>query len=366
MKAIAITPGKGEPHFIEIPKPEITSDNQIILETLQVGICGTDRAEINGGRAMAPKDKNELIIGHEMLGRVLTAGDKAGSVKQGDIGLFSVRRGCGNCFPCNHSRNDFCETGDYLERGIKGLNGYQTEFIIDDSPYFVKVPDEIISIGVLIEPMSIVEKALDQALQIQKLRLPDASIPGWPNRINVLIAGLGPVGLLAALILRLKGANLFGLDIVEANSPRAMVIKDLGGTYINGKEVKTSDIDNKFGRFEIMFEATGIAQLEFQLIESLNANGVYVITGIPEDKKPISVLGGEIMSQLVLNNQIVLGSVNAGLEHYKMAVNDLVAANRKWPKITGNIITEKVKHEDFTRAFAFIQDEIKTVIEWKQ
>jgi len=366
MKAIAIIPGKGSPHFIEIPKPQITNDTQIILETLQVGICGTDRAEISGGRVIPENGKSELIIGHEMIGRVIETGSRVSSTKPGDFGLFTVRRGCRKCYPCNNGRSDFCETGDYIEHGIKGLDGFQAEYVIDDEEYFINVPAEISSIGVLVEPMSIVEKALEQALQIQAVRLPDSEIPDWPKGVNVLIAGLGPVGILAALILKIKGANLYGLDIVEEDSPRAMVIRDLGGTYINGKEIKTKDIDDHFGKFEIVFEATGVTKLGFQLVETLNINGIYIITGIPEDKKPISILGGELLRNLVLNNQIFLGSVNAGNDHYNMAVDHLLTANREWPEITGSIITEVVNHQDFTRAFAFIEDEIKTVIEWKK
>lgn len=366
MKAIAITPGKGSPHFVDIPEPEIKNDKQLIVETLQVGICGTDRAEVTGGRAMPPAGKNELIIGHEMLGRVTQVGAQVKSIKEGDLGLFTVRRGCGKCYPCNHNRNDLCETGDYLERGIKGLDGFQAEYIIDDEDYFIKVPDEIKSVGVLVEPMSVVEKAISQALKIQDNRIPDSDIPAWPAGVNVLIAGLGPVGLLAALILKIKGANLFGLDIVDEDSPRAMLIKDLGGTYINGNHIKTKDIDDHYGRFEMLLEATGISKLEFHLFESLNTNGIYIITGIPEGDKSITISGDELIRNLVLNNQVVLGTVNAGIEHYKMAVEDLQTASRKWKNITESIITEKVNFEDYSRAFSFISDEIKTVIEWKQ
>lgn len=366
MKAISITPGKGEPHFIDIPEPQISNDYDIKLETLQVGICGTDRAEISGGKVLAEPGRKELVIGHEMLGRVVETGAKVTLAKPGELGLFTVRRGCGKCYPCQHERNDMCETGDYSEHGIKGIDGFQAEFIVDEEKYFIKIPESISSIGVLVEPMSIVEKAIDQALDIQKVRLPDTQIPEWPKGVNVLIAGLGPVGLLAAIILKIKGVNLYGLDIVENNSPRAMVIKQLEGTYINGKKIRTKDIDDEYGKFELVFEATGITKLEFQLVETLSNNGVYMITGIPEDKEPITILGGELMKNLVLNNQIFLGSVNAAPKHYRMAVDDLLIAQRNWPDITSDIITEKVSVDEYTRAFTFIQDEIKTVIVWRE
>lgn len=365
MKAIAITPGKGSVHFIEVPEPQILNDTDIILETLQVGICGTDRAEVEGGRAIPENGKKELVIGHEMLGRVVKTGSSVQAAKAGDLGLFTVRRGCGKCYPCRNNRSDFCETGDYLERGIKGLDGFQAEYVSDDEKYFVKVPEEIASIGVLVEPMSVVEKALEQALGIQRLRLPDTKLHNWPKDVNVLIAGLGPVGLLAALILKLYGANLFGLDIVEEDSPRALALTNLGGKYINGKRVKTKDIDDQFGHFEILFEATGVAKLEFDLIESLNINGIYIITGIPEDNRQLNISAGEFMRNLVLKNQIIIGTVNAGPEHYNLAVTHLLAAQKNWNSITENIITEKVNYKEMNKAFSFIDDEIKTVVQWE-
>ena len=125
-----------------------------------MGICGTDREEVSGGRAQAPEGQKELVIGHEMLGQVVSAGSSVTRVKAGDYAVFTVRRGCGECACCLMNRADMCQTGKYRERGIRGLDGYQTEFVVDREQYIVQVTAELEPVGVLMEPLSVVEKAI--------------------------------------------------------------------------------------------------------------------------------------------------------------------------------------------------------------
>lgn len=366
MKALAITPGKGDLRLIEIEEPAVTDKKDVKVEILQTGICGTDRAEVNGGRADAPDEENKLVIGHEMFGRVVETGRDVKSVKPGDYAVFTVRRPCSICLPCNLQRSDMCSTGLYSERGIKGLHGYQCQFVVDKEEYIIKVPEEIKSIGVLTEPMSVAEKAIDEAIALQLKRLPGFDAEDWFKSSRVLVAGIGSVGLLAAFILGLKGAEVYGLDIVDENSPRPSILKEMGGKYINGKDVSAENIDDICGEMDMIFEAAGVAKLEFQLIDALGINGIYMLTGIPEDSHPVSISGDELIRQVVLKNQILLGSVNASRRHYEMAVNDLKEAGRKWKGLIEKMITEKVPLEEYKRAFENSSpDEIKTVVEWK-
>ena len=195
MKAIAIVPGTAGSRLVERPEPSITTQDEIKIRIIRVGICGTDREEVSGGRADAPDGQKELVIGHEMFGQVVGVGSSVARVKPGDYAVFTVRRGCGECASCMMNRADMCQTGRYRERGIRGLDGYQTEFVVDREQYIVQVPAELEPVGVLMEPLSVVEKAIDEALRVQTVRCPDAAtIPDWLHGRRCLVAGLGPGG----------------------------------------------------------------------------------------------------------------------------------------------------------------------------
>lgn len=367
MKAIAITPGKGNVELINVAEPVIGAPGEIKLEVMEVGICGTDREEVEGGRADPPTNEDRLIIGHEMISRVVDTGTGSGKFKKGDYALFMVRRPCGHCGPCNLGRSDLCMTGDYLERGIKGLHGYQSEYVVDREEYLIRVPENISGLGVLTEPMSVVVKAIDEAVLLQASRLPKADEETWLKGKRTLVAGLGPIGLLAAFVLKLRGAEVSGLDIVDESSPRAAILKEIGGEYINGKSIKTDKIDDRYGSMDFIFEATGIAELGFNLMDALGLNGMYVLTGIPSGERPVSIQGSVLMRNLVLKNQVMLGSVNAAKKHYEEAVSELVKLKAKFGASIEKLITERVKYTDFTRAFEINSpDEIKTVIEWRK
>jgi|SRR5690625_337722 len=367
MKAIAIRPGKAHSlELIERPEPEIEAPDQIKLRVLRVGICGTDREEVAGGRADAPEGARQLVIGHELIGEVIDIGDEVREVEIGDLATFTVRRACSRCQPCAIDRSDMCQTGEYRERGIRGLDGYQTEFVVDTERYVVRIPRELEASGVLTEPLSIVEKAIDEALRIQFSRLPAAlSTPDWIRGRRCLIAGIGPVGLLAALALRVRGATVCALDIVPEDSPRPQWLKKIGGRYLNGKEIEPAQIRKSQGPFELLFEATGVPTLAFDLLETLDYNGIYIMTGIPGNDKTIPLPAAEMMRDLVLDNQILIGSVNAAKGHFQLAVDDLTTANERWPGLLEELITSQHRPEE---ARALLEDhptdEIKATIEW--
>ena len=366
MKAIAIVPGKTGISVVDVEEPQVQNDNQIKMKVLQVGICGTDREEVEGGRADAPPGEKKLIIGHEVFGRVVETGPGVHSVKNGDFGVFSVRRGCGKCAACNNNRSDMCLTGDYTERGIKALDGFQAQFVVDEEQYFVKDPDEIKDLGVLTEPMSVAAKAIDEAMIIQKARVKDFDgTDSWLKGKKALVGGVGAVGLLAAFALRLRGAEVYGLDIVDEDTLRPQILKKIGGHYIDGRKVKTINFDEEIGEMDFIFEAAGFAALQIELIDALAINGIYVSTGIPGGKRPIQIDGADLMRQLVLKNQVVLGSVNASPEHFKIAVSDLVGAKEKWPNEITRLVTERVLYSEFEKALKASPDEIKVVVEWE-
>lgn len=368
MKAIAIVPGTKTINMVERTRPSLAGADGIELRVVRVGICGTDREEVAGGRARPPDGQPELVIGHEMIGQVTAIGSSVTRVKAGDYAVFTVRRGCGRCLPCAMNRSDMCVTGDYAERGIKGVDGYQADCVVDGEAHVVRVPPEIEPVGVLTEPLSIVEKAIDEAVRVQMARLPDAlASPNWLFGRRCLVAGLGPIGLLAALVLRLRGADVYGLDVVDSTTARPRWLEGIEGHYLDGRQVEAGHVGDQSGTYALIVDATGIAPLEFNLLDALDINGVYVLTGIPGGDRPIELPGASLIRRLVLRNQVMLGSVNASRDHFQQAVDDLVHASLRWGDHITGLITNRYACEDFECALdQHGVDEIKVVIEWHE
>ncbi|MGD9597839.1 MAG: glucose 1-dehydrogenase [Steroidobacteraceae bacterium] len=366
MRAIAVIPGQRDLRRVDRPEPLVESDRGVKMRIVRVGICGTDREEAAGGRALAPAGSKDLVIGHEMFGRVIEVGSDVTRVKTGDYAVFTVRRGCGKCRPCSLNRPDVCLTGEYRERGIWGLDGYQAEFAADHEQYAVRVPPELAAVGVLCEPLSVAEKAINEAMLVQSARMPEVA-PGraWFAGRRCLVAGLGPIGLLGALALRLRGAEVWGLDIVDAGSARPRWLEKIGGRYLDGRSVAAGRIDSTLGEMELILEATGVPSLVFNLLDALGQGGVYVLTGIPGGARSIQIPGAELVRQLVLYNQVMIGSVNAAPAHWEMAVGDLAEARKLWGDHVAQLISHRHPADDFAAALDHHgSDEIKVVLEW--
>ena len=366
MKAIAIVPGTRTVHLIDRPEPSVAGPDDVKLRVVRVGICGTDRDEAAGGRAKAPPSHEDLVLGHEMFGQVVDVGRAVTLVKPGDYAVFTVRRGCATCRSCAMNRSDMCQTGLYAERGIWGLDGYHSEYVVDRERFVVRVAPELEAVGVLAEPFSVAEKAISEAVHLQLTRLPDSATSlDWLSGKRCLVAGLGPIGLLAALSLRLRGAEVWGLDVVEATTARPRWLNLIGGHYVDGRQVTPDHPIDQTGTFDVIVEATGIASLEFDLLDALAMNGVYAVTGIPAADRPLNIAGARFMRSLVLRNQLMVGSVNASRDHFQLAVNDLVLAEARWPHRVADLITHRHSYEDFDTAFQHHGvDEIKVVLEW--
>ncbi len=363
MKAIAITPGKAGVRLVQRPEPALATPTQVKLRVVRVGICGTDHEEIAGGRAEAPAGAGELVIGHEMMGQVAAVGAGATRVGVGDYAVLAVRRGCGACANCALERSDMCQSGRYRERGIRGLDGYQAEFVVDEEAYITRVPAELAAVGVLLEPLSIVEKAIEEALRLQRVRDPQAAVtPDWFLGRPCLVAGLGPVGLLAALALRLRGGEVTGLDIVDAASPRPRWLAALGGRYLDGRSspAQAGQPDQS-----LIVDASGFAALEFSLLHRLAPNGMYVLAGIPGGNQTLEIAGAALLRHLVLGNQALLGSVNACRGHFQLAADDLGRGQRRWPGLLERLITHRLGPEAFVASGGVVPPEaIKQVVEW--
>lgn len=355
MKAISLISSTAKVELIEKEEPQIQLRDQVKLKVLEVGVCGTDRELVSEGKAVTPVGENNLILGHEMLGVVTEVGADVKTFKPGDHAVVVVRRSCGRCNACLKGRSDMCYSDGYLERGIKGQHGFHAEYVVDQEQFLIKVPDDILSCGVLCEPMSVVQKALEEMIAIQRARLPDWSTREDLSEKRVLVVGLGSIGLLAAIALRLRGFKVYGQDIVDPNSKRVKILEAIGGVYVDGS----------IGTVDLIVEAVGNAKLDFDLFQSLGANGGYVIAGIPKHESVFSIEGGHLIRELVLKNQVILGCVNADAKHWQLAIQDLVQAQSKWPGVVEQLITARVAKERFKELISMASgEEIKCVLVW--
>lgn len=357
MKAIALDLHTKIVSIVDRPIPQIEKPDQVKVKVLQVGICGTDREEMAGVRGDAPKGEHALIIGHEVLAEVVQVGANVQSLKPKDLAVVIVRRPCNSCEMCKRNCADLCQSGLYMERGIKQLHGFQAEFVVDEEKYMFAIPPGLKPLAVLTEPTSVVEKAIDRACRIQCAREPVDPDPfKWLKGKKALVAGIGPIGLLGAMVLRLRGADVVGLDLAAPDSLRPRLLEAMGGRYSKASMQE---------EFDIILETAGVAQLEFELPKYMAPCGIYAVVGIPKSTT-LSIDGGRMITDLVLKNLVMFGSVNAAHEHFKQAIIDLAAAQKKWPGVIEQFITSKTSYQQFQQVIKrHNPNEIKAVIDWE-
>jgi len=210
MKAVAVFPSSKQVKIIDHPEPSISSATDVKLRMIDVGVCGTDKEIVSFQYGTPPQGSEYLVIGHESLGEVVQTGPGVKTLKKGDLVVMMVRRPCDHpqCVACRVGRQDFCYTGDFTERGIKGRHGFMTEYVVDDEKYMNLVPGNLRDVAVLVEPLTIAQKAIEQLWQVQA-RLPWAcpAEAGKPAQFchNAVVLGAGPVGLLGAMALGCRG-----------------------------------------------------------------------------------------------------------------------------------------------------------------
>ena len=371
MRAVGLVPKTGKLEVIDVAQPAIQQPDQVLLQMLEVGVCGTDREIARGELGAAPHDHDHLIIGHESLARVAAVGSQVREVREGDLVVATVRRGCGRCPSCLHGAVDFCTTGEYIEHGIKQLNGFMTEYVVDQAQFLIPLPAELRAIGVLLEPLTVGEKAIEQALRILR-RLPfppgqldrDHSAADWGVGLRALVAGSGPISMLGAMILRAHGAEVTVIDRSDDDNLTTKLIHKIGAKHLNGANIATEGLDDQLGQVDLIFEATGAAGFSFNLIDALGVNGVYVFTGIPGGDKTETVPAASLMRQLVLNNQAIFGSVNASQQNFVQGVADLGRFRTLWGDAVDSLITGRVALEQFMDAIQPpVKGGIKSIVE---
>ena len=367
MKAVAVIPGGREVRLLEEESPRLTAPTHVMLRMLDVGVCGTDREICAFQYGTPPADSAHLVIGHESLGEVVDVGPGVSRLARGDLVVPMVRRPCphAHCAACRAGRQDFCFTGDFAERGIKSLHGFMTEFVVDDERYMHVVPAALREVGVLVEPLTIAEKALIQVDQVQQ-RLPWACAfdPGKPRQAchRAVVIGAGPVGLLGAMALVARGFDTTVYSRELPPNPKADLVASLGARYVSAQDTSPDGLAQQIGNIDLVYEATGASAIAFEMMKVLGANGIFVFTGVPGRKAPIEVDTDVIMRNLVLENQVVFGTVNAGAEAFEAAVRDLALFQDRWPAAVRALITGRHSVEAYRDLLVGPAQGIKNVL----
>jgi threonine dehydrogenase-like Zn-dependent dehydrogenase len=271
-------------------------------------------------------------------------GPSVSRVRRGDLVVPTVRRPCPHerCVACRQGRQDFCYTGDFTERGIKQRHGFMTELVVDDESFMNVIPAEIRDVAVLVEPLTIAEKALAQVRQVQR-RLPwgcaGSRSSDGARCHRAVVLGAGPVGLLGAMALAVEGFEVTVFSREPAGGPKAALVESLGATYVSGATDSVEMLAAKVGNIDLVYEAVGASALAFEVIEVLGVNGVFVFTGVPGRRQPVTLDTDLLMRNLVLKNQVVFGSVNAGRDAFEAAIRDLGKFVERWPEATRSLVT---------------------------
>lgn len=331
MKAITVVPGTEHSLSLrDVPDP-VPERGELLLRVQKVGVCGTDEDIVNGFYGEPPPGSPYLILGHESLSRVQEAEPDSG-FKKGDLVVPTVRRNCPeNCLNCRSGESDMCLTGHYKEHGIKGLHGFASELAVSDSHFVVKLPESLSEVGVLLEPLTIVEKGIGQSFIIQNSRMK------WHSK-NALVLGSGPVGLLATALLGLMGLSVTTVARRPADSPKARLATSTGATYVNVGDTPLSAMED---RFDLVFEATGSTSVAMEAQNLCGTNGVVSFVGIYKPQAETED-AGKVFTNLVLGNRVYFGSVNANISYFQRGAGDLVRIREKWGGFLEGIMTDRV------------------------
>ena len=360
MRAVGVIPKKREVAlFDQHVMPSLSAPGHAKIRVIEVGICGTDREICSFAYGTPPDGSDYLVLGHEALGEVMEVGAGVTRLKVGDLVVPSVRRPCphDHCPSCQVGRQDFCFTGDFTERGIKMVHGYMTEFFVEDEQHLNLVPAELRDVAVLVEPLTVAEKALAQVTAVQS-RLNWGSGAGK----TAVVLGAGPIGILGAMALVVRGYKTFVYSRSAEPNPKAALVNSIGAKYVSSETTSLADFQKLTGNIDLVYEALGVAQISFEVMKVLGLNGVFVFTGIPPHKPAIPVEADSLMRQMVLMNQVIIGTVNADRAAFEGAIADLAIFKKRWPDSLRKVISGRFPMESYRDLLLGKATGIKNVI----
>lgn len=358
MQALAVFPAKKRLQLLDVPQPKPKGATDVLLRVREVGLCGTDREISSFEYGSPPPGSDHLILGHESLAEVIEVGREVRSLKPGDLVVAMVRRPCphAECRPCRAGRSDFCVSGDYTERGIKGIDGFLTDYVVDDEAYLVKVPPALADVAVLVEPLTVVTKAVDQASAIF------ARLPYDTGPQRGLALGAGPIGLLGAMVLVADGFETYVYSRDSEESEQAELVRSLGAHYTSSTTHSLESLAETSGKFDVVLEAVGFAPLMVAATQMLKRNGVLALTGVPHEAATVELNIGRGLRNLVLRNEAIFGTVNAGRRDFLSAIQNLEQFMVLFPESVRKLITQRAPLQEVPQMLAQKRG-IKNVVE---
>jgi len=364
MKAIAVTPGTPNSiHLRDVEKPsvdDIADGLGVLVKVLRVGVDGTDK-EINAAEyGAAPEGDDYLVIGHENFGIVEEVGPNVpDTIRPGTYVVASVRRP-GSSIYGKIGLQDFTTDDVYYERGINLLHGYLTEYYVEDSRFVFTLPQTLSNVGVLLEPLTVAEKGINHAYEIQR------RLKVWEPR-RAAILGSGTIGLLMALAARLRGLELTVLSLPRKPYRNADLVEELGGVYVSSEEQTLAEVSAERGPFDLIMDATGFSPIVWEAAEVLGKNGVLVLSSITGGDRKSEINSDKINQSFVLGNKVMVGTVNASPADFRSGVDDLIKAQALHPGWLDQLLTTPIRglerYDEMIHALTEDRDAIKVYVE---
>jgi len=355
VKAVAVVPHEaGSARCLDV-EPPARGRGEVEVRTLAVGVCGTDEEILQGLYGTAPAGAERLILGHEGCGVVEK---RAGGLAAGALVVPMVRRPCPErCENCAAGEADMCRSGHYRERGIKELHGFMAERFVEAAEYLVPLARPLRPVAMLLEPLTVVEKGVNQAYRLQRrLR--------WRPR-RALVLGAGPIGLLGAALTRALGleTTLWSRRIDDG---RRAWLQRIGAGAVPSSESGLPELAKRLGPLDLVLECTGAPPVIRDALLSPGPNGVVCLLGVSAGEGPVEVPVARWNLQAVLGNQVVFGCVNANRRDFEAGARHMATWTRRWPGLLEALVTRQVPPERFEAAVARQPDDIKTVVRFAE
>jgi threonine dehydrogenase-like Zn-dependent dehydrogenase len=356
MRALGVFPSRREIRIVDHPEPRLGAPDEAKFRILQAGVCGTDREICDFQFGEPPPGRDYFVLGHEAIAEVTEAGAASG-LRPGDLVVPMVRLPCAepSCAPCRSDRQDFCGTDAFPEHGIRRSDGFLTEFVVERSKFLFRIPAGLRDVGVLVEPLTIAEKAILQ-LEAFRRRMP------FEGGRTAVVLGAGPVGLLGAMALLSRGWRTFVIARSPATTANAALAAALGAGYLSVPDGDFAAAARRIGDIDLVYEAAGSVHAAFRFLEVLGPNGVFVFTGVPGLKSPMSIDAEMIMRNMVLRNQVAVGTVNAGRDAFEAAIADLGRFEARWPAALRGLVTGRHPLDDWKPLLLGKPSGIKNVV----
>jgi glucose 1-dehydrogenase len=355
VKAVAVVPRQpGSARCLDVDPPR-SRRGEAEVRTLAVGVCGTDQEILAGLYGAAPAGADRLVLGHEACGVIERA---AGRLRAGDLVVPMVRRPCPErCLNCRAGEQDMCLTGHYRERGIMGLDGFMAERFAEAPAYLVPLARPLRPVAMLLEPLTVVEKGVDQAYRLQRrLR--------WRPR-RAVVLGAGPIGLLGAALTRSLGLETT-LWSRHVGPRRAAWLERIGAGALQADQAPLAELPARLGNLDLVLECTGAPPVIREALMTLGTNGVLCLLGVSGGDAALEVPLARFNLQAVLANQVVFGSVNASRRDFEAGARHMAAWARRWPGLLEGLVTRQVPPDRFEAAVKREPDDIKTVVRFAE